>query len=81
MAIVTIRCAPAGKITASVLRGKHRLSRTHRSRRATGTTTIRLRIARRAFGSHSSLKLTFNVTVVDASGARRVLHRRLKISR
>ena len=35
----------------------------------------------RAFGSHRLLKLTFKVTVVDATGARRVLHRHVKISR
>jgi hypothetical protein len=81
MAILTVRCAPAGRISASVLRGKHRLARAHRTRRATGSTTLRLRIARRAFGSHRLLKLTFKVTVVDAAGAHHVLHRHVKISR
>jgi hypothetical protein len=81
MAILTVRCAPAGSISASVLRGKRRLVRAHRTRRAAGTATLRLRIARRAFGSHRLLKLTFKVTVVDATGARRVLHRHVKISR
>jgi hypothetical protein len=81
MAIVTIRCAPAGRITVSVLRGRHRLKRAHRTRRSAGNATLRIRIARHAFGSHRRLRLAVSVTVVDRTGGRRVLRRHVTLRR
>lgn len=78
MAIVTLRCAPAGRVTAVVMQGRHRLVRVHRTLRAAGGKTIHLRIARKAFARHRSLRLTVKVTV---AGARKPLQRRITIRR
>jgi phosphodiesterase/alkaline phosphatase D-like protein len=79
MALLTIRCAPSGKLTAIVVRGKHRLVRARRAHKGTGDVKLRLRIPRRAFGHAKSLRLTVKVTVAGATGAPQVLRRRVTI--
>jgi phosphodiesterase/alkaline phosphatase D-like protein len=79
MAVLTIRCAPAGKLTAVVMRGKHRLVRARRAHNGTGDMKLRLRIPRRAFGHATSLRLVVKVTVAGATGAPQVLRRRVTI--
>jgi phosphodiesterase/alkaline phosphatase D-like protein len=81
VAVLRIRCAQAGTITASVLRGKHRITRARRTPTSPGTVTIRLRIPRRTFGQARSLRLKVKVIVVDAAGTSHVLRRRVTIRR